>query len=146
MPSKVPTSSSPSRRAPDPLFPAEWIGDGTLVCAVGATKYDRCEIGDDVVERCAAVVCDDVAGSRVECGDLIRAASNRRFDWSEAMELHDVVAGNVTVARAGGAPVLFETQGVAIQDVATAALAYERSLISARPIPSGPHPSRGEPS
>ncbi len=119
--------------SPDPLFPAAWIGDGTLICAVGATKYDRSEIGDDVVERCASVICDDVAGSRVECGDLIRAASNGRFDWSDAIELHDVVAGNVTVARAGAAPVLFETQGVAIQDVAAAGLAYERSLISTRP-------------
>jgi ornithine cyclodeaminase/alanine dehydrogenase-like protein (mu-crystallin family) len=110
----------------EPLFPSEAIGDGTLLCAVGATKYDRCEIGGDLVERCAAVVCDDAVGSRVECGDLIRAAAEGRFDWSTAIELRDVAAGNVTVPRAGGAPVLFETQGVALQDVAAAGLAYER--------------------
>lgn len=97
-----------------------------LICAVGATKYDRAEIGADVIERCATVVCDDVAGSRVECGDLIQAAAAGRFDWDRTVELHAVAAGTVTVARAGPAPVLFETQGVAIQDVAVAALAYER--------------------
>jgi ornithine cyclodeaminase/alanine dehydrogenase-like protein (mu-crystallin family) len=110
------------------LFPASAITDRTLICAVGATKYDRCEIGADVVERCAAVVCDDVTGSRTECGDLIHASAAGRFDWDRAIELRDILAGNVDVARAGAAPVLFETQGIALQDVATAGLAYERHL------------------
>lgn len=116
--------------AVEPLFPASAIGDDALICAVGATKYDRVEIGADVVERCSVVVCDDVVGSRVECGDLIQAAAAGRFDWSAAVGLHEVAAGTVTVPRAGAAPVLFETQGVAVQDVAVAALAYESHLAS----------------
>lgn len=107
-----------------PLFPASAVGDDTLICAVGATKSDRAEIGPDVVERCAAVVCDDVTGSRTECGDLIHAAAAGRFDWSRAIELSALAAGTATVERAGRAPILFETQGVAVQDVAVAALAY----------------------
>jgi ornithine cyclodeaminase/alanine dehydrogenase-like protein (mu-crystallin family) len=110
----------------EPLFPASAVSDRALLCAVGATKYDRCEIGADVIARCRSVVCDDGVGSRVECGDLIRAASAGTFDWSSAIELRDVAAGNVQLARAGAAPVLFETQGVALQDVAAAGLAYER--------------------
>ncbi|TPW12712.1 MAG: ornithine cyclodeaminase [Acidimicrobiaceae bacterium] len=110
-----------------PLFAADAVSDRALICAVGATKYDRCEIGADVIERCASVVCDDVTGSRVECGDLIQAAHAGRFDWSRAIELSAVAAGIVDVPRAGTTPVLFETQGVALQDVAAAALAYQRS-------------------
>jgi ornithine cyclodeaminase/alanine dehydrogenase-like protein (mu-crystallin family) len=110
----------------EPLFAADVVGDRTLLCAVGATKYDRRELGGDVVARCAAVVCDDVAGSKVECGDLIDAAARGAFDWDNAIELSDLLAGKVDVPRAGRAPILFETQGVAIQDVAVAALAYER--------------------
>lgn len=116
--------------AVEPLFPAGAIGDDALICAVGATKYDRVEIGADVVERCSLVVCDDVVGSRAECGDLIQAAAAGRFDWSEATGLHEVASGRVPAQRAGSAPILFETQGVAIQDVAVAALAYERHLAS----------------
>lgn len=109
-----------------PLFPASAVGDDTLICAVGATKYDRAEIGPDVVARCTTVVCDDVAGSQIECGDLIQAAAAGAFDWARAVELHDLAAGNLTATPAGVAgPVLFETQGVAIQDVALSALAYE---------------------
>lgn len=110
----------------EPLFAASALSDRTLICAVGATKYDRCEIGADVVERCVAVVCDDVVGSRVECGDLMQAAAAGRFDWARAVELRDLAAGSVAVPRAGAGPVLFETQGVALQDVAAAGLAYER--------------------
>jgi ornithine cyclodeaminase len=109
-----------------PLFPSAALSDRALVCAVGATKYDRCELDPELVARCAAVVCDDAVGSRVECGDLIHAERTGHFDWSRAIELHDLVAGNVEVRRAGGAPVLFETQGVALQDVAAAGLAWQR--------------------
>ncbi len=116
-----------------PVLSSSAVGDRALVCAVGATKYDRCEIDPALVERSAAVVCDDVVGSRVECGDLIHAEREGRFTWDRAIELHDLVAGNVDVERAGAAgPVLFETQGVALQDVAAAGLAWERWL--ARPV------------
>ena len=98
---------------------------------MGATKHDRAEIGPDVVERCVLVVCDDLEGSRLECGDLIGAEAVGRFDWNRAIGLHEVTAGTVTTERAGRGPVLFETQGVAIQDVGVAALAFERHLSGA---------------
>lgn len=118
--------------AREPLFPATALSDRALVCAVGATKYDRQEIGADVVERCVAVVADDLTGSKVECGDLLAAAAAGRFDWDTAVELYAVVAGDVVVPRAGTGPapgpVLFESQGVALQDIAAAGLAWERHL------------------
>jgi len=110
------------------LFASEAISDDALICAVGATKYDRCEIGPDLIGRCAVVVCDDVVGSRAECGDLIQAHAAGTFDWGRATELHALLAGTVQVPRAGASPVLFETQGVALQDVAAAGLAWQRHL------------------
>lgn len=122
-----------------PLFPVSALSDRALVCAVGATKYDRCEIGADVVAHCATVVCDDVAGSKIECGDLIQAHHSGAFDWGRAVELNAVVAGTTVVARAGAAPVLFETQGVALQDVAAAGLAWQRfCALDGSPDPGSP--------
>jgi ornithine cyclodeaminase len=109
-----------------PLFPSSAVSDRALVCAVGATKPDRCEIGADLIERCTAVVADDVNGSKAECGDLIQAAAQGRFRWEDAVELHAVAAGTAVVPRAGPGPVLFETQGIALQDVAAAGLAWRR--------------------
>jgi ornithine cyclodeaminase len=127
-----------------PLFPSSAIADHALVCAVGATKYDRVEIEPDLVARSAAVVCDDVTGSRVECGDLIAAAAAGRFDWGRAIELSAVAAGTVSVPRAGAAPVLFETQGVALVDVAVSALAYECAVAAAE-FPSSTEQRNGVP-
>ena len=115
-----------------PLFPSSAVGADALICAVGATKYDRCEIGPELIARCAAVVCDDVVGSRVECGDLIQAHAAGVFDWDRAIDLHAVMARTVPVPHAGVAPVLFETQGVALQDVAAAGLAWQRHQSLAR--------------
>ncbi|HEX6568118.1 MAG TPA: hypothetical protein VF015_03105 [Acidimicrobiales bacterium] len=113
--------------AAEPLFPAAAVSRQALICAVGATKADRCEVGPDSVARCAAVVVDSAEGSRAECGDLIRAAAADRFAWDRAVELAGVIAGTAHVPRAGEAgPVLFETQGVALQDVAAAGLAWSR--------------------
>lgn len=109
-----------------PLFAADAVADDALICAIGATKYDRVEIGADVVARCGSVVCDDTIGSRDECGDLMAAHNAGCFDWSDAIELHAVVAGTATPQRAGRAPVLFESQGVALQDVALAAEVWKR--------------------
>jgi ornithine cyclodeaminase/alanine dehydrogenase-like protein (mu-crystallin family) len=120
----------------EPLFPADVVSDRALLCAVGATKRDRREIDAATVARCAAVVCDDAVGSRTECGDLIDAVARGTFSWDRAIELHDVAAGNVAAPRAGAAPVLFETQGVALQDVAVAALTYRRH-VGAAGIASG---------
>lgn len=117
--------------AREPLFPADAVADRALICAVGATKADRCEIAPEVVARCAAVVADDAVGSRTECGDLIRAEAAGGFSWDGTIELHALAAGTATAPRAGDrGPVLFETQGVAVQDVAAAGLAWERYVAS----------------
>src|SRR5690606_39748580 len=67
-------------------------------------------------------------------------------DWSSdvcssdlrLVELHAVDAGAAVVPRAGDGPVLFETQGVAVADVAVAGLAWERYRAGHRaPIGAG---------
>ena len=113
--------------ANDPLFDADALAESALVCAVGATKAERCELDPDVFSRAQAVIVDSLDGSRVECGDLIRAADAGTFDWSDAVELSDALCGASPVERAGHpGPVVFETQGVAIQDVAAGAHAWQR--------------------
>ena len=112
--------------ADEPLFPATAVADDALICAVGATKADRAEIEPELVARCAAVVCDDVTGSHVECGDLIRRRCGRPVRLGRRHRAQRRRRRHAEVPRAGDAPVLFETQGVAIQDVAVCGLAYAR--------------------
>ena len=110
-----------------PLFPGDRLPDGALVCALGATKHDRQELGPDTVARAGTVVVDSLEGSRTECGDLIAAAAAGSFRWDDALELAPVVADPALVAgRTGHDVVLFESQGIALQDIVAAAIVVER--------------------
>lgn len=103
--------------SPEPVFAGESPGSGTLVCALGATKPSRREIGSSTVAR-AAVVVDSLAGARVECGDLIGAAADNEFDWSRAQSLPILLATGATPVEVDRDLVLFESQGIALQDLA----------------------------
>jgi ornithine cyclodeaminase len=115
--------------ADEPIVSAAAIADHALVCAVGATKPQRCELDPALFARARAVVTDSIAGAPTECGDLIRAVGLGHLRWDDVVDLADVLAGTVTVPgpdeRPG--PLVFESQGVAIQDVVAAALVWQRA-------------------
>jgi ornithine cyclodeaminase/alanine dehydrogenase-like protein (mu-crystallin family) len=112
--------------ATEPLFEAEEVNSEALICAVGSTKYDKCELPPKLMARAASVVCDDVEGSKIECGDLIRAVDEGFFSWGNAIEFKDVCADKIKTPRANKSIVVFETQGLALQDVAAAGVAWEK--------------------
>lgn len=109
-----------------PLFLSQDIEDNVLICAVGATKPEMCEIDPSLLSRVGMVVCDDVVGSKIECGDLIRATEAGTFSWADAIEFRELLCHPVSRREPLAKPVLFETQGVALQDLAVSALAWER--------------------
>lgn len=110
----------------EPLFSADSLEPHALVCAVGATKADRRELDGPTVGRADLIFTDGVAGAKVEAGDLIGAAQEGLLDWDRVGDIVDVVTGR-TSRRDDSGIVLFESQGVALQDVAAAVLAYERA-------------------
>ncbi len=110
-----------------PVFDGTKLHDGALVCAVGSTKADRREVDGATVERASFVVSDSAEGARTEAGDLTHAAADGIFDWDDLADLADVIAGTVTPPQPGSGIVLFESQGVALQDVVIATLAHQRA-------------------
>ena len=110
-----------------PVFDGSLLDPAALVCAVGSTKADRQEVDSATVQRAGFVVSDSAEGARTEAGDLIHAAAQGRFDWDSLADLAEVIAGTVTPPQPGTRIVLFESQGVALQDVVAATLAYRRS-------------------
>ncbi|MGA1438497.1 MAG: hypothetical protein ACO4CU_01630 [Ilumatobacteraceae bacterium] len=103
--------------------------DAVTGADVVATKPQRCELDPELFGRARAVVTDSLEGAPGECGDLIRAVALGRTRWEDVVDLSDVLAGTVAVSgpdeRPG--PLVFETQGVAIQDVVAAALVWRRA-------------------
>ena len=114
--------------ADEPIVAADAFADHALVCAVGATKPQRCETDPHLFARAQTVITDSLAGAPSECGDLIHAVEAGTLTWDRVIDVADLLAGSIEVSRADPAgPIVFETQGVALQDVVAAALVWRSS-------------------
>ena len=71
------------------------------------------------------VVVDDREHAKVESGDLLYAVSHGLLRWDLVSNLGDVVAGKAKLPDFSSGIILFESHGLAIEDVAIAARAYE---------------------
>jgi ornithine cyclodeaminase/alanine dehydrogenase len=111
-----------------PVLAAEWLSDGTLVCAIGSNWLTKTEIDAATVARAAAVICDSVACCEREAGDLANARDQGVFQWSQAIELSRVVSGKQSLTgRQPGKILLFKSVGMAIEDIAIAAWLVARA-------------------
>ena len=58
--------------------------------------------------------------------DLIGAAEEGRLDWSRVHELSSIVAGRAAGRTSDNDITLFESQGLAVEDIAVAGYIYEQ--------------------
>jgi ornithine cyclodeaminase/alanine dehydrogenase-like protein (mu-crystallin family) len=110
--------------ARDTVLQGAWLQPGTHVNAAGANWATRREVDDVAVERSTVVAVDSVEQARLEAGDLVLPAAIGRFDWSRAVELGQIVAGQASGRPTPDAITLFKSVGIALEDVATAGLVY----------------------
>jgi alanine dehydrogenase len=97
----------------DPVLQADWVEPNALVVGAGSNYSNRAELPSELVHAARAVVVDQVATARLESGDLLRAG----YDPGDAVELGAVLAGRAAVPEGDG-PVVFESHGLAIWDLA----------------------------
>ena len=97
-----------------PLLQGRWLSPGTHVNAIGATRPDWRELDDDLVTT-ARVFVDSREAALRESGDVIAAKS-------DVTEIGAVVAGTSPGRRNEQEITLFKSVGVAVEDVAAAAL------------------------
>ena len=112
----------------DPVLRGEWLQPGALVCAAGANRPEARELDNAVLERATFVCCDSLEQARIEAGDLVEPVERGVLDWLEVHELAEVVGGETTGRQADDDIVVFKSLGIAAEDVAAAALVYERAL------------------
>lgn len=97
-----------------PILQGRWLSPGTHVNAIGATRPTWRELDDDLVTT-ARVFVDSREAALRESGDVIAARS-------EVTEIGAVVAGTAPGRRDAHEITLFKSVGVAVEDVAAAAL------------------------
>jgi alanine dehydrogenase len=103
-----------------PLFAAEWLSPGTHINAAGSNSLIRRELGEDVLKRCTTITVDSVATALSEAGDLLPALEKGRLDARQLIELGDVIASRHPGRFAQEDITLFESQGMAVQDISVA--------------------------
>jgi alanine dehydrogenase len=113
--------------AREPVLMGEWLSPGTHVNAAGGNHWMRREIDEATVTRAQLIVVDDLDQAKLECGDLLWPEARGAFRWDMAHELQEVVAGRVPGRPSGEAITLFESMGVALEDIAAAQLVYRKA-------------------
>ena len=113
--------------AREPVVLGEWLARGAHVNAAGGNHWQRREIDEAAVLRSELIVVDDLEQAKIECGDLMWPEARGSFRWSMAHELHDVVAGRVPGRLSQQGITLFESMGVALEDIAAADLVYRKA-------------------
>ncbi len=114
--------------AKEPVFKGEWLTKGTHINAIGANFLSRPELDVETFRKSACVVVDSCEQAKLEAGDLARAAEADAFYWEDARELGLVVTGEFPGREDAGEITIFESQGIALEDVALAARVYEQAL------------------
>jgi ornithine cyclodeaminase/alanine dehydrogenase-like protein (mu-crystallin family) len=104
--------------ATSPVLEGKWLSPGAHVNAVGATRHEWRELDDDLVTT-ARVFVDSRDAALRESGDVIAARS-------EVTEIGAVVSGAAPGRRSPEEITLFKSVGVAVEDVAAAALVLQR--------------------
>ena len=111
--------------AAQPVLEGAWLKEGTHINAAGNNNMLHREVDGEAILHASLIVTDDNPQARMECGELIAATAQGIVRWEEIHELGDVVVGRVPGRPAPESITLFESQGVATEDVATARAVYE---------------------
>jgi len=106
--------------AAQPLFDAEWLEEGAHINAAGSNALIRQELSEATVRRCNLVTVDAVATALAEAGDLLPLLEKGRLQARQLVELGEVIVGRHVGRQNASEITLFESQGMAIQDLAVA--------------------------
>ena len=113
--------------AREPVVLGEWLSPGAHVNAAGGNHWLRREVDEAAVLRSEVIVVDSLEQAKIECGDLMWLEARGTFRWDMAHELQDVVAGRVPGRVSSDGVTLFESMGVALEDIAAAELVYRKA-------------------
>lgn len=112
----------------EPVFNGEWLAPGTHINAAGSNSWMRREIDETTIRRANLIVADQVDDAKAECGELIWGVERGIVRWEQVRELRDVVGGFLPGRPSPDAITLFESQGLALEDIVTAWRVYQKAL------------------
>jgi len=110
------------------VITGDMVKPGMHINAAGNNSWMKRELDTMAVAKADLVACDDIDQSRIECGELMRAVETGHFAWESLVRLDRIVAGLRTARYSDDDITLFESQGVAFEDIAVCGRIYELAL------------------
>jgi len=121
--SDICVTCTPSRQ---PLLGSEDVRPGTFIAAVGADSPEKQELHSSLMAKSKIVT--DILQQCAVMGDLHHALEAGVLTQGDVYaELGDVVAGKKQGRESDDEIIIFDSTGMALQDVAAAALVYEKA-------------------
>ena len=111
-----------------PVVHGAWLKPGVHINAIGANFEHRRELDTAAVIAAKFIATDDTEQVRYESTDLAMPVAEGKLSWDQVHSLGDVVSGKLKGRQSHEDVTLFKSLGVAIEDVALAARAYEKAL------------------
>lgn len=113
--------------ATEPITRREWLKPGVHINAVGSHSPPARELDGETVAA-ARVVVDSRDANLAECGDLLIPMKEGKIDQSHfADEIGEVAVGKKPGRRSPDEITIYKSVGIAVEDVATANLVYQRA-------------------
>ena len=100
-----------------PVLAGAWLKPGAHVNAAGNNMLTEQEVDTDVFRRAWLVATDSLEGAKIECGDLLAAVDPGIVQWEDVIEIGQVAAGRHPVNRPADAITVYESQGIAAEDL-----------------------------
>jgi ornithine cyclodeaminase/alanine dehydrogenase len=112
----------------EPVLKGAWLQAGTHINAAGGNSILRSETDDDVIKRTHFIAVDSKDQARLEAGEFVFPIEKGLLTWERVQEVCHVVQGAVQGRKTPDDITLFKSLGLAIEDVATAALLYRKAV------------------
>jgi alanine dehydrogenase len=125
-----------------PVLAGAWLEPGQHINAAGANILTRRELDVDAVRRCELIAVDARDTARLECGDLLPLVEAGHLQWGAVPEIGEIIAGLSPGRTSSDQVTLYESHGMAVQDLYVAAKVLElakaqrlgRSLSQDQPV------------
>ena len=108
----------------EPVILADELSPGQHLAVLGADAHGKQEVELDAIRRCT-LFCDEWEQASAG-GELANAVDAGLISRVDVTQIGDVLAGDSTWTRSDGEITLFDSTGLAIQDLAICREVYER--------------------
>lgn len=117
--------------SPKPVFDGTKVKKGATISCVGTFQPDKHEMDPVVLTRASKIICDSKEAALAETGDLLIPISQGIIKEDDITgSLGNVINGTIAGRENDDEIIVYETVGIAAQDLVTAKLIYDKAVTS----------------